>query len=136
MNELGKVLVGFGAVIVVVGILLMLPGRTLGAAAGGFFISREEYYGVFSAGYFCGGECGAFDFVVFGGPVAAVRSRDGIGGAACCHVPHGLKPAISSCFLTQAWRPAPPSRSFASLRMTGVGAWETYLAFDVLKETP
>jgi hypothetical protein len=45
-----------------------------GTAAGGFFVSREEYYGLFSAGYFGGGECGAFGFALFGAPVAAVTT--------------------------------------------------------------
>jgi hypothetical protein len=47
-----------------------------GATAGGFFVSREEYDGLFSAGYFGGVECGADGCVVFGEPVAAVSGSD------------------------------------------------------------
>jgi hypothetical protein len=45
---------------------------SIGAVAGGFFVSREEYDGVFSAGDIGGGERRAFDFAVCGEPLAAV----------------------------------------------------------------
>jgi len=48
---------------------------SIGAAAGGFFISGKKYDGVFSTGYFGGGECGVVGCVVFGEPVAAVKSH-------------------------------------------------------------
>jgi hypothetical protein len=43
-----------------------------GADAGGLSVSRKEYDGVFSVGDITGRERGAFDFVVFGEPLAAV----------------------------------------------------------------
>jgi len=55
----------------------MLLGRMnllpLGRLPGDFFLSREEYDGIFSVGDVGGGECGAFDFAVFREPVAEMR---------------------------------------------------------------
>src|SRR5208282_6410943 len=48
-------------------------GRSLGTAAGRFYLSGEEYDGVFSAGDFSGGERGAFDCALSGEPVEEMR---------------------------------------------------------------
>src|SRR5260370_37340107 len=54
---------------------------TSGSATGGFFVSREEYDDVFSAGDVGGGECGAVDCAVLGEPLAAMRAQSKVWGS-------------------------------------------------------
>ena len=77
MTELGKLLVGLGAVIVVAGIVLMLLGRTnlpLGRLPGDFLYRGKNTTVYFPLAASVVLSVVLSDFVVFGEPLAAVTS--------------------------------------------------------------